>query len=130
MQSRKLLAGVVSLVRDLAAVLLAAPLVERGRLRRGPRPLLARLRARGLRGPIRTDRERARLAKIVRFVDRCFPGGDNCYRRALLEIAVDPIAAKTPLNLGLKSDGGPRSGHAWLASSTEAVAPYDAEFSV
>jgi hypothetical protein len=121
---------VISFVRDLAAVLAAARLVEHGRLRQGPKPLLATLRARGLRCPTRSDRERARLTKIVAFVDRCFPAGGNCYRRALLEIAVDPTAARTPLNLGLKADGGPRSGHAWLASTSEAQAHYDAEFSV
>lgn len=119
-----------SLLRDIALVLKAAAGVEFGRLRLGPHPLLKTLRARGLSGVARTDAERAQLTKIVRLVDRCFPGGGNCYRRVLLEIAVDPVAAKTPLNMGLRAGGGLRSGHAWLASSTEPAARYDAEFSV
>jgi hypothetical protein len=120
----------VSLLGDIFDVLRAVPTVELGRFRCGPQPLLATLRARGLLGPARTHLERARLIKIIKVLDRCFPGGGNCYRRALLEIAVDPVAAKTPLNLGLRTGGAPRSGHAWLASSTEPVARYDAEFSL
>ena len=116
--------------RDLLLVSWAAPSVEYGRLSNGPGPLLAKLRERGRRGPLRTEGERASLAKIVRVVDACFPGGGNCYRRALLAIAVDPIAATAPLNLGLRRDGGPRSGHAWLGSSHEPNVRYDAEFSV
>ncbi len=119
-----------SLFRDILLVLRAAPGVEAGRLRRGPAVLLHDLRQRGTRGPARTVAERARLAKVVRLVDACFPGGGNCYRRALLEIAVDPVAASTPLRLGLKSGGGFRSGHAWLATSAEEHVRYDAEFSV
>jgi hypothetical protein len=119
-----------SLVRDLVAVLRAAPLVERGRLRSGPESLLRTLRARGLAGQPRTDRERRRLARIIRIVDACFPGGGNCYRRSLLEIAVDPVASATPLHLGLRSGGGPRSGHAWLGAKTDAPQRYDAEFSL
>jgi hypothetical protein len=118
-------------LRDLYLVLKNAPGVERGRRSRGPAFLLNDLRARGSRGVIRTPRESARLAKIVRLVDACFPGGGNCYRRALLEIAIDPHAAAQPLRLGLRSGGGPRSGHAWIGIDNEAAAGrYDAEFSV
>jgi hypothetical protein len=104
--------------------------VEFGRTRRGPESLLNALRARGLQGPVRTESERERLTKIVKLVDKCFPGGGNCYRRALLKIAVDPVAARTPLKMGLRAGGGPRSGHAWLADSETVVAHYDAEFSL
>jgi len=116
--------------RDLFLVLKATLAVESGRVLGGPAPLLKSLRARGLREKRRSSSERARLSRIVRIVDACFPGGGNCYRRALLEIAVDPIAAASPLNLGLRSGGGPRSGHAWLGPSSEPQARYDAEFSV
>jgi hypothetical protein len=120
-----------TLIRDLLLVLRAVPGVEIGRLRRGPDPLLAMLRARGRRGFARTHSERARLAQIIRVADACFPGGGNCYRRALLEIAVDPVAATTPLRLGLRTGGGPRSGHAWLGANTDDPgAHFDAEFSV
>src|SRR3954451_17373448 len=118
------------LIRDVWLVLKAAPRVEHGRCFQGPGPLVAELRQRGARERVRTDRERARLARIVRVVDACFPGGGNCYRRALLEIAVDPAAAAAPLNLGLRRGGGSRSGHAWLGSGTEPSPRYDAEFSV
>jgi hypothetical protein len=118
------------LIRDALLVLRAAPAVEFGRLRKGPRPLLGVLRAKGGQMSARTQRERARLAKIIRVVDACFPGGGNCYRRALLEIAVDPIAAAAPLKLGLRAGGGSRSGHAWLGPRADSGANYDAEFSV
>jgi hypothetical protein len=62
-------------------------------------------------------------------IDARFLGGGNCFRRALLEIAVDPDAATEPLRFGLREDGGVGSGHAWLASSTEPRCRFDAEFS-
>ena len=116
--------------RDLLLVLRVFSTVELGRVRVTPRALLRSLRARGSRGRLRTDPERARLRRIIKAVDACFLGGGNCYRRALLEIAVDPIAAATPLNLGLRTGGGPRSGHAWLGPPDQSRARYDAEFSV
>jgi hypothetical protein len=121
---------VASFVSDLVAVLRVAPTVEMGRVHRGPQSLLRTLRARGARGPVRSDVERRRLGRIIRVVDACFPGGGNCYRRALLEIAVDPQAAATPLNLGLRNGGGSRSGHAWLGHDAQSGVRYDAEFSV
>jgi hypothetical protein len=119
-----------SLLRDVWLVLKAAPRVEYGRLRRGPAALLSELRQRGARGKQRTERERVWLSRIVRLVDAGFPGGGNCYRRALFEIALDPVSASMPLRLGLKSGGGLRSGHAWLAANGETDRRYDAEFSV
>jgi hypothetical protein len=122
--------GLWVFVRDVFLVLGTVLTVDHGRRRKGPGPLLAELRDRGARGPVRTLQERARLTKIIRVIDRCFPGGGNCYRRALLEIAVDPTAADSPLNLALRSGGGLRSGHAWLGSSSEPQTRYDAEFFV
>jgi hypothetical protein len=122
--------AVRELFRDVLVVLRALPAVEFGRVRVAPASLLKSLRARGGRGRARTDLERARLTRIIRLVDAFFLGGRNCYRRALLEIAVDPIAAATPLNLGLRTGGGPRSGHAWLGPPDEPRVRYDAEFSV
>jgi hypothetical protein len=63
-------------------------------------------------------------------VDACMPGGGNCFRRALMQVALDPEAAAAPINLGLRNGGGPRSGHAWLGPRTEPAGTYDAEFSV
>jgi len=120
----------VSLLRDIGAVLGAALVVERDRRRVGPAPLLRRLRERGRQGPVRSARERSRLLKLIRIVDACFPGGGNCYRRALLATAVDPVIAETPLTLGLRSGGGARSGHAWLGPYETPTVRYDAELSV
>jgi hypothetical protein len=111
-------------------ILLIAPSVERKRSAVAPNALLPLLRARGLARPARDDRGRARLRRAIRFVDRLFPSGPNCYRRALLEIAMDAGAAREPLHMGLNAEGGPRSGHAWLASSPDRPAHYDAEFVV
>jgi hypothetical protein len=43
---------------------------------------------------------------------------------------MDAGAAREPLHMGLNAEGGPRSGHAWLASSPDRPAHYDAEFVV
>jgi hypothetical protein len=122
---------VIAFFRDFWMVLKGAPVVELGRLRQGPGPLLKVLRAQGQRGRVRSDRQRARLSRLIGFVDACFPGGGNCYRRALLEISIDPVAAAEPLRLGLRSGGGLKSGHAWLGPSPgRDTGRYDAEFCV
>jgi hypothetical protein len=117
-------------VRDLLAIGRALLTVEFGRLRRGPGPLLRSLRLRGSRHPERSPESRVRLRRVIAAVDARFPGGGNCYRRALLEIAVDPTAAHEPLRLGLRPEGGARSGHAWLDSSGEPAGRYEIELSV
>jgi hypothetical protein len=53
---------------------------------------------------------------MIAAVDARIPGGSNCYRRALVEMALDASAAEERLFFGLKAHGGARSGHAWLAS--------------
>jgi hypothetical protein len=78
----------------------------------------------------RSPRERATLQSLIRLIDRAFPSGPNCYRRALVEMAVDAGAAVEPLHLGLAAEGGPNSGHAWLASSLDRGGRYDAELVV
>jgi hypothetical protein len=118
------------LVRDLLSVLRALPVVELGRLRKGPSPLVKALRLRGSRGARRSQDERVRLRRVIAAVDARLPGGGNCYRRALLEIAIDPTSAGEPLRMGLRFEGGPRSGHAWLPSSGDPADRYEAEFSV
>jgi hypothetical protein len=67
---------------------------------------------------------------VIRFVDSLFPSGPNCYRRALVEIAMDAGAAAEPLHMGLLADGGLNSGHAWLDSAADPTRSYDAEFVV
>lgn len=98
-------------------VFLALPPVEWGRRTQGPEPLLRKLRERARRS--RSPDERAKLRRIIRFADARMPGGPNCYRRALLETALDAGAAKQRLVFGLKSRGAPGSGHVWLEGDTE-----------
>ena len=114
---------------ELFEVTAVAIRVDRARVRRGPRDLVPELRARGARRT-RSQPGRAQLRRMIRVVDRCFPSGANCYRRALIEIAMDASAAAEPLRMGLKADGGPNTGHAWLESAPEQLDRYDAEFVV
>jgi hypothetical protein len=76
----------------------------------------------------RTPRERLQLKRLIRIVDRLFPSGPNCYRRALVEIAMDPDAASEPLHLGINAGKNLASGHAWLESSPDKGPGYQAEF--
>jgi hypothetical protein len=113
---------------DFVRVLSVLPLVECERLFGAPAGAMRRLRQRGQSAPLRSAACRASLRGIIAVVDRFFPGGGNCYRRAMLETCLDAGAAREQLMLGLRSSGGPRSGHAWLASSPDTgnVASYDA----
>ena len=113
---------------DLGRVLLAIPFVELGRLVQGPSWLISRVRSRGHLARERSPTERQALRRLIAAVDARLPGGGNCYRRALVEMALDPSAAEERLFLGLKAHGGPRSGHAWLSSwpDTANAGAYDA----
>jgi len=77
----------------------------------------------------RSAEERARLRRLISIVDGRLPDGGNCYRRALVEMAVDPISASERLHFGLNSFGGRRTGHAWLSSDRPHLR-YDAEFTI
>ena len=59
-----------------------------------------------------------RLKRVIGAVDRRLPGGKNCVRRALLEVALDGAAAREQFFAGLHMGGGPGSGHAWLESDS------------
>jgi hypothetical protein len=102
--------------------------VNRGRQTQPPRKLIARLRTRGALCVARGAEQRADLRRAIRLVDRCFPSGPNCFRRVLMEIALDAGAAAEPVHMGLKAEGVPNSGHAWLASAPDGAGRYDAEF--
>jgi hypothetical protein len=111
-QSRFVFA-VVEALRAAAAL----PRAERARRALGPRAAAEAMRALGEARRRRSPAERARLQRAIRIVDRlAFRAGANCYRRALLEMALDAGAAGEPLMMGFKSGGGAGSGHAWLAS--------------
>jgi hypothetical protein len=100
------------------------------RSRRGPLSLVHQLRLRGRRCRIRPEADRARLKRIIRLVDRCFPSGGNCYRRVLIEIAMDAGAAVEPFHLGLRAHGGTGSGHAWLGQSDAPTVPYEVQLDI
>jgi hypothetical protein len=58
------------------------------------------------------------------------PGGPECYRRVLLEVAVDPAAAAEPVHIGLKKSGALKSGHAWLGDRRGTDERFDVELVV
>jgi hypothetical protein len=95
----------------------------------GLKACVSRARVLGRTRECRSQRERVLLRQAISAVDRVMPGGANCYRRVLLEIALDAGAAAEPVMLGFRSDGGAASGHAWLAHERQ-VAAYDTVLSV
>jgi hypothetical protein len=107
------------LLHELFRVLASLPRVEVGRRCQGPRPLIKTLRQRGAAAPCRDARQRDRLRRAIRLVDRaCLRR--NCFRRALLEVALDAGAAREPFHLGFRKEQGVLSGHAWLGDGPSA----------
>jgi hypothetical protein len=116
--ARRLMDGVRAIVR-----------IERARRVAGPLAAATLARSLGKTADPTWGSDRERLRKYVRRVDSLFPGGPNCYRRALLEMAFDRGASAETLQLGLRAGGGPRSGHAWL-SSEKPTGSYDVTLSI
>jgi hypothetical protein len=107
--------------------------VDRTRVTMGPRSAVLRARSLGSQVCPRSSSERAALGRLIRLVDRFWPGGPNCYRRVLMELATDPKAANDIVTLGFAKDGGPRSGHAWMGAGAPPDQPgsrYDAIISI
>jgi len=100
---------------ELARVLFAVPRVELHR-RRSSLHHAAALMRKGSSRRLRAPDDRARLRRAIAIVDARLPGGPNCVRRSLLEMALDHGAANEKLLAGFVSGGGPKSGHAWLES--------------
>jgi hypothetical protein len=111
---------------EIGGVVWVLPMVESGRRRLGPKPLIGRLRGLGRRRRERGPVARARLQHAIRWVDRRFPDRGNCYRRALLEIALDRGAAAEPFRMGLQLHGETEPGHAWLGDRDGRSEDYDA----
>jgi hypothetical protein len=122
---RRSLAGLAELVR----VCRCLPGVEQNRRAVGLHAAVARSRRLGTEQSIRTASDRNRLRRIISLLDRCLPDGGNCVRRALLEMALDGGAAQDVFLAGLRSAGGPGSGHAWLASQ-QSTERYDAVIAI
>jgi hypothetical protein len=105
----------VGALSELVRVLIAVPQVEARRRRLSLHRAVGTVR-RGAARQVRSVEGRARLRRVIAMVDARMPGGPNCVRRSLLEIALDRGAAGEKVLAGFVSGGGPRSGHLWLES--------------
>jgi hypothetical protein len=126
---RQVAAGLVRLAGHPLLALELFPLlaeVERARTTSSPRDAVESARRRGRAGLRRGPAARARLKRLIGSVDALFPSGPNCYRRALLETALDRGAAEEQIHFAL--DVG-KTGHAWLDSDPERQ-QFDVVFSV
>ena len=90
--------------------------VERARTTSSPRVAVESARRRGRSALRRGPEGRAALKLLIARIDALFPGGPNCYRRSLLESALDRGAAEEKMYFAL--DVG-KTGHAWLESDPE-----------
>jgi hypothetical protein len=132
-----ILAGRLALLADPAALLdfaSALPaLLAAERSRRsdeGPGGAVPRFRARGRSRRRRDPGALARLQRVVAIADRILPGGPNCYRRVLAEIALDAGSADEPMHLGIVHGQATLGGHAWLGDRREPGARYDVEIAL
>jgi hypothetical protein len=126
----RLSSSAAGLVGDTLRVVALLPIVEVGRRSLGPTPVVGVLRRLGSKGKHRSGFDRVRLRRLIGAIDRCLPDGGNCFRRALLEVGLDPETAQEPIYFGLREHGGPKSGHAWLRDDRESGGRYDAEFAL
>jgi hypothetical protein len=110
---------------EIVRVLARVRKIEVARLQLGPVPAVLLARRMGEKRPVRAGAQRAGLQRAIRWVDRITSGGPNCLRRSLLELSLDGGAAEELLSMGFRVGGVPKSGHAWLASESQAVS-YDA----
>jgi hypothetical protein len=108
------MSALLGVALELARVVAVLPRVELARRTQGPKHAVPTLRRLGRRRPRRADDARAALRRTIAAIDARLPGGGNCYRRVLLEVALDAGAAEERVALGVRAGGGVRSGHAWL----------------
>jgi hypothetical protein len=99
--------------------------VDAARVRGTPQRVLAELRASGARAKERGPIGRARLRRAIGWVDAAHPAGPNCYRRVLLELALDAGAARETVVFGL--DVG-STGHVAFEDREERT--FDVAFSI
>lgn len=114
-----------SFVTELRRVAQRVREVDQGRKTQSPREILAAMRARGIdmaqRGPV----GRARLRRAVGWIDAVLPGTASCYRRILLEVALDAGAARETVVFGL--DVG-STGHVAFEDQEERA--FDVSFAI
>lgn len=116
----------LSFLTEVPAILFAAPRVELARRRHSLHIAVESFRKRAANRQSRSPENRTRLKRAIAVVDARLPGGPNCVRRSLLEVALDRGAAAEKLFAGFKAGGGAQSGHAWLASDPVPTEHYDA----
>lgn len=121
---RKLVELPLTLV-EACRVLRVLPRVESARRSHGPLQLLQSVRNAALRPAPRSERGRRCLQRAIRWVDRAFADGGNCYRRALLEMTLDPHAAARPFAMGFSVNDQKLAGHAWVEGGTPTPERYD-----
>ncbi len=109
-----------SIAREVARVIRALPLVEHHRRTLGPEPAVTDLRRRGARTTRRDPAARAQLRSAIALCDRLLPLGGGCFRRALLEVALDAGAAEERFHVALHDK---RNGHVWLDTNAPAETP-------
>ena len=117
---------IAAIALEASRVAVALPFVEAARRSLGPRAAVARSRSIGSWQRRRDSATRLRFRRIIGAIDRRLPGGANCYRRSLIEVALDRGAAGEQLLMGFMRGGSPRSGHAWLESHPAPDDRYDA----
>ncbi|MDB5217078.1 MAG: hypothetical protein JWO86_5005 [Myxococcaceae bacterium] len=86
---------------ELARVVRHVREVDESRKQATPQRVVDELRARGANAKERGPVGRARLRRAIGWVDAALPGGANCYRRVLLELALDAGAARETVVFGL-----------------------------
>jgi hypothetical protein len=121
------LASRAGLFLDAIQVVMRLPRVERWRSM-GPETATALARRMGRRATARSLQSRSRLRRVIGFVDRLL--GANCYRRVLLELALDREAAGDPIYLGIRGREGGGPGHAWRGHDARLEAQYEAVFRI
>jgi hypothetical protein len=116
-------------VTDELRVLAILPRVEALRRSGDAARAIAWARARGRRAKPRDEAGLAKLEAAIGRIDRRLRGG-NCWRRVLLRVALDPIAAAAPVHLGFDVAGDEAPGHAWIGSDRGRPEPYGVEIEV
>jgi hypothetical protein len=86
---------------ELARVLRQVRAIDDRRMKDTPQRVLDELRTRGATAEERGPIGRARLRRAIGWVDAMLPGGASCYRRVLLELALDAGAARETVVFGL-----------------------------
>jgi hypothetical protein len=109
-------------------VLALASRVEAYLRTKGFADVLAYFRWRARLAPQRKPIQRKRLRRAIGWIDARMPGGGNCYRRVLLEIALDGGAARESVLVGFHIQTNQVTGHVWLLSEQAESGSYDALF--